>query len=213
MPSESNPTHELAKTYISLATQMHAQYDARRSLEWKIHIAAWTLLAASAFAIASLHLTIPGRGLQIALWLFVVFHFVGTIKLHKGEIEDQKLSIGYRERADKLLNQLETDTANVKPAAANKHWSWLRPRFKAWGLWTIAEVGTTVCLVAVVLIINGAPKPSPDPIASLQADNAALRGDVSALRVQYADLQKKLDQATTLLQQQRRDTGAGSRKR
>ena len=121
MPPENNPVHELAKTYISLATQMHAQYDARRSLEWKIHIAAWTLLAASAFGIASLHLSILGLGLPIALGLFVLFHFVGTVKLHKGELEDQKLSIAYRERADKLLNGLEIDSADVKPAAANNH--------------------------------------------------------------------------------------------
>ena len=182
---------------------MHAQYDARRSLEWKVHIAAWTLLAASALGIASLHLRIPGLSLQIALGLFVVFHLIGTVRFLDGEKEDRELSRSYRQKAVELLTGLDESI----PGRA----SWLRRFFESSWPWIIAEIGTTVCLVAVVLIINDAPKPSPDPITSLQADCSALRSDVSALRGQYAELQKRLDQTTAELR--RRRTGAGSRKR
>ena len=184
---------------------MHTQYDARRSLEWKIHISAWTLLAASAFGIASLHLRIPGLSLQIALGLFVVFHLIGTVRFLGGEKEDRELSRSYRQKAVELL----TGQDESGPGRA----SWLK-RFSAssWP-WIIAEIGTTVCLAVVVLMINDASKPSPDPTASLRGDSAALRSDVSALRGQYAELQKRLDQTTTELRRQSRRTGAGSRKR
>jgi hypothetical protein len=212
MPSENDPVHELAKTYISLATQMHAQYDARRSLEWKIHIAVWTLLALSAYNLPTLAPRIEVPRLAITLAVFAALHLLVTAKFLYLEKGDREESNKYRKKAVELLNQLDNGTTEENKSSLPR---WLEPALKSWWTWILAEFGTTVCLAVVVLMIGfkGAPKPSPDPVASLQADYAALRGDVSTLRVQYADLQKKLDQATALLQQQPRTKGAGRQKR
>ena len=65
--------HELANSYIALAELMNKQYEGRRALEWKIHIALWTLLLLSGYAFIKFNPSIHDMTLFIILFAFVIY--------------------------------------------------------------------------------------------------------------------------------------------
>jgi hypothetical protein len=91
--------------YVSLSAQMHAEYDSRRSLEWKMHIAVWTLLAATGYSIGYLHLLV--RLIYLLPWLgfLLGLHLIWCVKIQQGQRVEQDLSRFYRSRAEDLLRQ------------------------------------------------------------------------------------------------------------
>ena len=96
---------ELVSAYLALSTQLDRQYASRRSLEWKIHISLWTLLAAAGYAVLNYAPTVNHCGLIGALLVVTLLHFVWTVKMHTGQFRDQKRSQVYRDKADHLLHK------------------------------------------------------------------------------------------------------------
>jgi len=215
MSEHNRPDHnrhnvERAKVYVSLVKQMHTQYDNRRSLEWKTHLAVWSLLAASTYGAATLHLsthTLPwycSLLLGLALFFIVVLHLLWTIKIHAGQKKDLNLKQHYREMADNALDPSAPDL-NTEAEGVQNMPEPLREKTEKYWLWLMADIGTTACLTLIVFVVAVKPvdpKPEADPVALVTADNVTLRAEISALENRYADLQRRLDETRELILQQ-----------
>jgi hypothetical protein len=146
------------QAYRSLSEQMHTQYTQRRELEWKNHVAIWTLLAAVGYllVVQKIHL-----GCHLfALLVMVPLHALWCVKIHTGEFRDQSLSVCYRRAAERILveqskvgdqqlNTLVDDGENRAPQPP----PWLRDLFEGYAWWFLAEVGTTALIAVAVIYI------------------------------------------------------------
>jgi hypothetical protein len=151
--------NEQFEAYRGLSEQLHTQYNQRRDLEWKIHVAIWTLLSAVGYLLISekLHL---GCSLIFYLFPIIPLHAVWCVKIHTREFLDRDLSIRYRQAAERILteqpkgeyqqlNRLIDDGVNraLQPPR------WLRNGFESYVWWLVAEVGTTVLLAGAIVWI------------------------------------------------------------
>ena len=197
---------ELATAYISLSKQLHQQYHQRRSLEWQMHLALWTLLAAAAYAFATQALSIH-RGLLIgALGIAAVAHFVFAVKIHIGQIKEQDLSILYRTRAESFL-----DNPQAAPSALGKDASidtlpMLREErsamperfkgfFKNYWWWLGAEMTVTLLISAAVygVAVSAVPRPTPEALLAFEHEVSHMRTELVQLRERLATTEATLD--------------------
>lgn len=142
------------QAYVELARQMNAQYEGRRSLAWRIHLALWTLLAAAGYLMVSeeKHL---GRVALVFVGA-VPLHLVWCFKIHIGQIREQNRSIRYRIAAELLAS---TPTrAGARTIDDSQERSdlppWVDRLFKSYWWWIVAEVGTTVLITVVVTMLS-----------------------------------------------------------
>jgi hypothetical protein len=135
-----------AEIYRALSEQLHNQYNQRRELEWKIHVSIWTLISAFGYLLVSQPVCIGHK--VLLLFLMVPLHLIWCVKIHTGGFRDQHLSTQYRRAAELLL----TNGRLVDDGAENALLPppWLRDKFRAYGWWLLAEVGTTFLLAAAV---------------------------------------------------------------
>ena len=93
------------QAYSELSEQLYTQYHHRRELEWKIHVATWTLLSAVGYLLVSggIH---PGRRL-LTLFAMVPLHALWCIKIQIPEFRARHLSVCYRRAAERILIEQE----------------------------------------------------------------------------------------------------------
>ena len=151
-------THEeRVKAYCHFSEQLYKQYRDRRHLEWKIHVALWTALAATGYAFMKedkhLHYS--------SLWLIlaVVLHLIWCVKIHIGEFRDRDFSIRYRQAAERLLGPAPVPTEGeglidaAEPTFTNRPPKWVEQRFEPYLWWLGAELGTTLLIAYVVIYL------------------------------------------------------------
>ena len=146
---------EKMKAYLGLSQQLYTQHHNRRSLEWQIHLAVWTLLVAAGYAVIS-HDRHWGA-FSLMLFLVVPFHTIWCVKIHRGLIREQDLSIKYRNRVENILENQELSAFSSPALAINPEEErsampvWLQQTFESYWWWLGAEFGTT-CLIACVVV-------------------------------------------------------------
>lgn len=188
-----------ADAFITLSAQLHEQYHQRRSLEWQVHIALWTLLAAAAYVLATQAPTVNPLALVASLAAVLLVHLVFSVKIHQGQILEQDLSIVYRHQAESLLREgtaiPNTDVTLAALATAREERTpmsvRLQARFENYYWWLGAELGTTalIALVVYFLAINAVPPASKDSISALQAELTLVRSrlDAAEARLERAE--------------------------
>jgi hypothetical protein len=153
MPVE---TSKIIESYCALSKQMAEEYRARRTLEWQMHLALWTILAAAIYLCVSNHIHFG----KAAWWILVVvpFHFVWTVKIASGQAREQKLSIYYRTCAVSLLRDAAPAQDASLPLATTEEGSTMPTSllnfFRPYLWWLFVQVGTTMllCAFAIALI-------------------------------------------------------------
>jgi hypothetical protein len=144
---------EKARAYMDLSQNMYIQYHQRRSLEWRMHITLWTLLVLfGAFCIEkNLHF----KELSLFIFLIIPFHFIWIIRMLSGVIQEQNLSINYRTRAVKILEEFNVQEGNKEAEFLllpfeEKEWAlypvWAKQFFKGFSGWLSLELGITLLL-------------------------------------------------------------------
>ena len=184
--------HERANAYISLSNQLSQAYNWRRSLEWKIHIALWTLLAASGYAYLRFN---PDFGIKalvpilIILVPFVFLHLVCSIKLHRSENKEQKLSIEFRKKAEAILerggdDQPKDEGLNIKKEKTLDAPPSRKKCFEGYWWWLVIEVSTTI-IIAIVIVFLATSSPrriSEDQVKSLQTEVESLHKELTKIQ-------------------------------
>jgi hypothetical protein len=142
---------------LKLSAQLYGQYHDRCTLEWRIHVALWALLAGAGYAMFS-----NGQGRHFgckSLWMLltVPIHLVWCVKIHIGNVKEQDLSTLYREAANKLLEfDPERAVQETPPSKLNERSKipeWLKKIFKSYLWWLGAEIGTTFLISVVVIFL------------------------------------------------------------
>lgn len=145
----------IISAYCALSQQASEEYRDRRTLEWKMHLALWTILSAIIYVCITKDKHLEG-------WAWVVFlavpiHFIWIIKIHRGQIGEDDLSKHYRCCAELLLPKA-TPSEESELKSTRKGESTM-PRilersFKSYSWWLFIELGTTliICIVALQLI-------------------------------------------------------------
>lgn len=136
--------------YRAFSQQLHNQYNQRRELEWKIHVSIWTLISAVGYLLIGHEIYLGPK----VIWLFVMvpLHFIWCVKIHTGGFRDQHLSIRYRQAAEALLAHQAPIDNNAEHAPQPP--AWLRTAFRWYWWWLVAEVGTTLLLIAGIVYIT-----------------------------------------------------------
>jgi hypothetical protein len=125
--------------YLKLYAQQMAHYESTQSIEWKVSIVIWTLLALGvAWATRDINYA---RLVAASTWtwllsLAVVAHATWLWLIHASEEKDKELWCMYRASAEKLLGIKET---------GNGERSWHRT-----ALWILLEAGVTAGIAAVL---------------------------------------------------------------
>lgn len=145
---------ERAQAYMTLSQQLYQQYHDRRGLEWRIHIALWTLLLATGYGVISHN--IHSGAYSLLLFLAVPLHAVWCIKIHRGNVLEQNLSIGYRKAAERILTGgSETPTMGMdRIGRAEEHSAmpqWLQEAFRGYWWWLGVEIAVTFLIATVVV--------------------------------------------------------------
>ena len=141
---DSISKHDLVKSCIALADHMNKRYEGRRALEWKIHLAVWTLLVVCGYAFLKfkLCLTIFGIPSQFVLALYLVLfcslYLFFCYLIRKGESLEHDLSVRYREKAAEIL-KFKEDKKKRKPSGR---------------LWILFQGLTTFFLALMIFIIG-----------------------------------------------------------
>ncbi len=136
--------HDLVNSFIALADHMNKRYEGRRALEWKIHIAVWTLLVVCGYAFLKFKLCLtitifeipPQMVLALYLVLFCGLYLFFCYLIQKGESFEHNLSVGYRKRAAEILEFKEDE--GEKPSGR---------------LWILFQGLATIFLALMVFII------------------------------------------------------------
>jgi len=191
-----------AAAYIALSKQLDQQYARRRSLEWKIHLAIWTLLVAAGYALLTYAPTISRVGLVVALAIMVFVHLVWAVKIHTGQFRDQQLSIVHREKAESILqNDLDNvGAATIDASKSREQWArmpdWLEIVFASYWWWLGAEVGTTVLMAVAVfgLAVSAAPRATTDQVSALQQELALTRTELTQLKTRVETTEARIAQ-------------------
>lgn len=146
---------QCVETYCALSQQLYTQYHDRRTLDWRIHLALWTLLALTAYLCVTndRHL----GHLACGVFLLVPIHFVWIIKMARGQIFEQKLSIIYRLKAEHILSCRYPDGEKTLPIPEWEEKSDM-PRilskgFASYWWWLSVEVATTLLLCMGVWLL------------------------------------------------------------
>jgi hypothetical protein len=149
---------ERVEAYLTLSAQLYKQHDDRRSLEWKIHLALWTLLVAAGYAMIAQqgkHL-----GVKSLILLFTIpIHFVWCIKMHRGLLRELRQIRSYRKAVESILAK-----AGTEPFAGGNNLiddgeihsvmpEWLYRKFASYWWWLGVEVVTTLLVAAVVILL------------------------------------------------------------
>ncbi len=149
LKNETITDAKCVETYCALSQQLYTQYHDRRTLEWKMHLALWTLLALTAY----LCVTKDKHLGQFALGIFltVPVHFVWTIKIHKGQLRDHSLSAYYRSQAEKILTSrhptdIMTESISKLPVCHHYMETVDSIGFLHYWWWLAVTVGTTFLL-------------------------------------------------------------------
>jgi hypothetical protein len=153
--ARSSDNANVAAVYSALSQQASEEYRERRTLEWKMHLALWTILS----AIIYLGLT---REKHIGGWAFVILlavpiHFIWIIKIHRGQIREDDLSKYYRCCAERLLPKpSEDEEKKIRSTLKGESTmpSILEKRFLSYLWWVFIELGTTIiiCIFAIRLL-------------------------------------------------------------
>jgi len=140
---------QICNMYLELSQLAYKQYHDRRELEWRIHITIWTFLAliANFFISNNIHLENYAYGIIV----FFLLHFIWIIKIWKGEILEQHLSICYRDKAEELLIQSRKSLSTALPLkckdyAQSKIPCWIDKCFNSRDWWLVIELVTTLIL-------------------------------------------------------------------
>src|SRR5579871_2326563 len=94
-----------AKGYLELAKQLRDEHSDRRAIEWRIHVAVWTFLAAVGYATISMPSRIPQPVAFLLLAVFVILHATWTVKMQRSGILEHEKSVRYREMADAIFRE------------------------------------------------------------------------------------------------------------
>jgi hypothetical protein len=137
--------NEQFQAYRTLSEQMHNQYNQRRELEWKNHVAIWTLLSAVGYLFVSQKIHVGGW--SYALFAMVPLHALWCVKIHIGEFRDQHLSICYRQAAERILSeqpkgegQQENGLIDKAENQAEHPPKWVRRVFEGYGWWLLGRL-------------------------------------------------------------------------
>jgi hypothetical protein len=166
MPIESAT---IIETYCALSKQLAEEYRARRTLEWQMHLALWTILAAAIYLCVANHIYLG----KSAWWFLAVIplHFVWTIKIVTGQVLEQRLSIYYRKCAVSLLQVSAPAPDSALPPSAEEESSSMPDGlvrfFRPYLWWLFVQMGTTTlfCSFAIVLTSDASitTPPTKDP--------------------------------------------------
>jgi len=149
------------EAYSKLSEQLYKQYHDRRELEWKIHVAIWTFLAAIGYLVVRQHL--HPKYSVFGLLLIIPLHAIWCIKIHIGEFRDLHHSIEYRQAAERLIVRREiTETANEKTLIEGETpvlqpSQEVRHRFECYWWWVIVEAGTTALITIAIIVLAWQP--------------------------------------------------------
>lgn len=153
MPVE---TSKIIDTYCDLSKQLAEEYRARRTLEWQMHLALWTILAAAIYLCVTNHIHLG----KSAWWFLVVIplHFVWTIKIVTGQVLEQRLSIYYRKCALRLLQDPPPALDAASPPSSEEESSsmpqGLLRFFRPYLWWLFVQMGTTLLLCAFAIALT-----------------------------------------------------------
>jgi hypothetical protein len=144
---------EKARAYLDLSQNMYTQYHQRRALEWKMNITLWTLLVLYGAFCKEKNIHLEELGLLI--FLTIPIHFIWIISMLRGVIQEQNLSINYRTRAVKILEEFNFQKDNKEAEFVllpfeKKEWAiyptWAKQIFKGFSGWLFLELGITILL-------------------------------------------------------------------
>lgn len=149
---------QICNKYIELSQLAYKQYHDRRELEWRIHIEIWTFLALIAYFCVSNEIKNIGN-LAFGVFIFLLLHFFWIIKIWRGEILEQHLSICFRLKAEEILIQSRDSISATLPVnctdyAKSKIPCWIEKIFKYRCWWLILELIPTIiiCIGIIILI-------------------------------------------------------------
>ena len=145
-------TAKIVDTYCVLSKQLSEEYRDRRSLEWRMHTSLWTILAAGVYLCVT-----KDQHWGVGAWLIflaVPVHLVWTIKIWRGQLRDQLLSIYYRDCAVTLLRESVATALPAPPEVSTAMPRILAKSFDSYLWWLLVVLGPTIliCTVAVALI-------------------------------------------------------------
>src|SRR5947207_9903305 len=134
---------------LRLSEQLYHQYHDRTTLEWRIHVAFWALLAAAAYAVMRYP---PHLGPWSLLGtLMIPIHLIWTIKIHVGNVKEQDASIQYREAAEQMIGFTLPRQSPSSRHERSQMPQWLAKSVANYLWWPSVEVGTTMILCAFVV--------------------------------------------------------------
>jgi len=150
--SSAMTDNDRVQAYSQLSEQLYKRYNDRRDLEWRIHVAIWTFLAAIGYLLVTQHIH-PGKKLLLVL-LIVPLHAVWCIKIHIGEFRDQHHSEGYLKAAERILAGAEAPLLCEEPPPYPP--VQIQDILHSWWWWIAVEAGTTaVITIAIILLTKG----------------------------------------------------------
>ncbi len=137
------------QAYSQLSDQLYKRYNDRRDLEWRIHVAIWTFLAAIGYLLVTQHIH-PGKMLLLVL-LIIPIHAVWCMKIHIGEFRDGHRSEGYLRAAERILagnpeRLICDEPAPIPPPR-------IRKVLESWWWWIVVEAGTTALITIAVILL------------------------------------------------------------
>lgn len=146
IPASTMTDPERAQLYVTLSEMLYRQHHDRRALEWKIHLALWTLLVVAGWAIVSNDKELGA----MSLIFFVAFpiHLVWCLKIHRGIVREQNLSIRYRKAADFIVSGGTAIDDLDEPSTFP---TWIERRFKHYLWWLGTLLATTGLLIIIVV--------------------------------------------------------------
>ena len=185
---------ERANAYLALAAQLSGEYHDARALEWKIHLSVWTLLAGGGYVLLNAKPAISGVALVVILLLIVIVHAVWSIKMHVGERLQHKLSIQYRNIAEDLVRENAPRIGPDYPSKAETPQQ-LSEWFSSYWPWLVAELGTTVTIAVIVLVLATLPGPQNKSVDSTDQDGQLrdVRAELTRLRAEQEGLARPVE--------------------
>lgn len=148
------------ETYCALSKQHAEEYRSRRALEWRLHLAIWTILSATVALCLSNEVKLGG--MAFCLFFAVPIHLIWTVMIVRGEIIEQNLSFYFREKALELIHDDrderhramlgETTSVGLRRRGAQMP-NRLRESFGHYYWWVFVQVGTTLLLSSVSFVL------------------------------------------------------------
>ncbi len=150
-PPEDQPFLDKAKiidTYCELAEQLAEAYRARRSLEWRMHVALWTLLGVIIYLCIEKDQHLEATAAVV--FFAVPIHLVWIVKIARGQIREQELSKYYRSCAVNLLQGAKLADLPPPPKEEGSTMPpWLDKSVTSYLWWVFVLIGTTLILCTI----------------------------------------------------------------